>query len=153
MNALNSNHARLYRIWYNMVSRCHNTNDKQYCDYGNKGILVCKEWKDDFHNFAWWALMNGYTNELTIDRINNSNGYNPDNCRWATHKQQANNRTNIILITRDGETKTLYQWSEITGINRNTLRQRIFRYKWPLNLAMTKKPDHGFRYIKSHHYN
>ena len=145
MNIYKANKERLYQTWYNMVSRCHNKSDKQYCDYGAKNIRVCKEWKDSFQTFAWWSLMNGYTEYLTIDRINNSKGYHPSNCRWATPKQQANNRTNNILITWNGDTKTLMQWSEETGIHRATLRQRIFKLGWPLDIAMTKEPDPGYR--------
>lgn len=141
MNIIKPNKDRLYRIWHNMISRCHNPEDKQYCDYGARGILVCDEWKYDFYCFAWWAMMNGYANELTIDRINNSKGYNSNNCRWATPKQQANNRTNNILITWNGETKTLMQWSELTGVNRRTLNERIFVLKWPIDVAMTRKPS------------
>jgi len=139
MNLLKENGTRIYRIWHNMVSRCHNYKDKQYIDYGAKNIFVCDEWKNDFKAFAWWAMMNGYSNELTIDRINNLKGYNYLNCRWVTPKQQANNRTNNILISWHGETKTLMQWSELTGIHRLTLQQRIFKLKWPIDIAMTKK--------------
>lgn len=142
MNSFQNNRARLYRIWHNMISRCHNSKDKQYKDYGMKNINVCKEWKNDFHEFAAWSLLNGYTKELTIDRIDNYKGYNPENCRWASPKQQANNRTNNVLITWNGETKTLMQWSETTGIHRLTLQYRIFVFKWPIDIAMTRKPSH-----------
>lgn len=126
-----------------MISRCHNKDDKQFNDYGGNNILVCDEWKSDFKAFLQWAVLNGYSENLTIDRINNSKGYNPLNCRWVTPKQQANNRTNNILISWNGEIKTLMQWSEFTGIHRSTLQQRIFKLKWPLDIAMTKTPQNN----------
>lgn len=134
--------TRIYRIWHNMVGRCHNIKDKQYQDYGAKGIHVCEQWKNSFEDFMNWSLSSGYADNLTVDRICNTRGYHPANCRWATPKQQANNRTNNILITWRGKTKTLMQWSEATGIHRSTLRQRILVSEWPIDTAMTRKPSH-----------
>lgn len=130
---LEANHShkmsktRLYEIWQGMKGRCYNIHNARYASYGGKGITVCDEWKDDFSIFYKWAIDNGYSEELTIDRIDNCGGYSPANCRWATQKEQALNRDTNIKITIGNATKTLAEWCEIFGVEYKTVSARLKR--------------------------
>lgn len=119
--------TRLYQTYRNMINRCYREDAINYRLYGAVGIEVCDEWRGDngFDAFREWAYTNGYNNELTIDRIDNSKGYCPGNCRWATPKEQANNTSHNAYIEYDGRIQTLAQWSEEIGIRAGTLKARI----------------------------
>lgn len=119
-------HTRLYTTWSNMKQRCYNQNSERYKDYGGRGITVCEEWIHDFMSFYIWAIQNGYAENFTLDRKDNDKGYSPDNCRWATYKEQANNKRNNVLITYKGEIKTLSQWADELKMEYDTLYARIF---------------------------
>ena len=166
--------TRIYRTYHAMLNRCMDEQEQHYPDYGGRGIKVCKEWTGvyGFLNFYKWSMQNGYTEDLTIDRIDVNGDYEPDNCRWTTIQVQSTNKRNNVrydingemllikeisqkynipeptlrgrmakgmtmqealvyeyhgklTITYHGETKYLTEWSEITGINRGTLRDRL----------------------------
>ena len=131
-------YSRLYKVWKDMKGRCYRPTSCRYHTHGERGIKVCPEWMS-FEIFAKWALSNGYQENLTIDRINNDGNYEPTNCRWATPKEQANNRRTNHLISHNGETHTIKEWSEITGINYYTLLERINRLGWSVEKTLNKK--------------
>ena len=119
--------TRLFRIWQNMITRCTNKNCPEFNIYGGRGISVCNEWKNDFIAFKDWAINNGYSDNLSIDRINVNGNYEPSNCRWADKKTQARNTRVNHFYTYKGETKTIAEWAEIKGIEYKCLWSRIKR--------------------------
>lgn len=116
--------SRLYSIWLNMKNRCQNPNSKSFKYYGKRGIKVCEEW-NDFENFYKWAVNNGYEKSLTLDRIDVNGNYQPNNCRWADVKTQANNKRNSRYIEAYGEKHTVAEWAEKMQIKPTTLYSRL----------------------------
>ena len=103
--------SRLHIIWTNIIQRCHDKNSKSFIYYGGRGIGICPEWHD-FIVFRDWALVNGYKDDLTIDRINVNGNYEPLNCRWVGRDIQANNKRNNVFIIFREERRTVAQWAK-----------------------------------------
>jgi hypothetical protein len=131
--------TKIYAVWNSMISRCLNRNTRNYKNYGGRGITICKEWRNDFMNFYNWAISNGYKQGLTIDREDVNGNYEPNNCRWATPKQQANNTRRNHYIEYNGEVRTLSEWAERLDIPYNTLEFRLNRSNMTIEKAFTKK--------------
>lgn len=119
-------YSKIYYTWYNMISRCYKDVDGTSKYYKNKGIIVCEEWKI-YENFRDWSINNGFSDELSIDRIDYDGDYEPSNCRWVDIFVQANNKSTNHMITFNGETKTLMQWSRKFNLNYGLLSSRIYR--------------------------
>lgn len=118
-------HERLYGIWKCIISRCTNKNDVGWHNYGGRGICVCDKWRNDFSAFRDWAFENGYGEHLSIDRIDVNGNYCPENCRWATAKEQGNNTRFNHRLTLNGVSRTIAEWSEETGISVELIHWRI----------------------------
>lgn len=122
--------TRLYTIWQGMKSRCNNKHDARYHRYGGRGITICDEWAKDFSAFYDWAINNGYSDNLTIDRIDNDGNYEPINCQWSTAKDQCNNRETNINITIGNSTRTLQEWCDIFVLDYKKIYARYRREKF-----------------------
>lgn len=130
--------TRIFHIWVGIKQRCYNSNAHNFKNYGGRGITVCEEWRNSFEVFYEWAMSHGYSDDLSIDRIDVNGNYCPENCRWVTAIEQCNNRRSNHNITYNGETHTLTEWAIKTGINQRTLENRI-RSGWTIEKALTTK--------------
>lgn len=119
--------TRLYKIYYGIFQRCENPNNPAYPDYGGRGISVCEEWRHGFETFRRWAFENGYSENMSIDRIDVNGNYCPENCRWATQKEQCNNLRKNIMV----HGHTLKEECEVKGLKYNTVYMRIARGQSP----------------------
>lgn len=134
----NGSSTRIYRIWLAMKSRCYNPNNERFKRYGERGIIVCDEWKNDFIKFRDWAIQNGYDDNFAIDRINGNSNYEPNNCRFVTAKENNRNKDNVISSKKAIEIKILlkakkhnhYQISEITGCKLHIIRDISANRTW-----------------------
>lgn len=131
------NKGKIRNVYYNMLKRCHDPKNKGYKYYGARGITVCDEWRKDCCIFYKWARDNGYNETLQLDRIDNNKGYSPDNCRWVTPLENSYNKRNTRKVMYKGEVHTLLEWEAITGISKIVLADRIFKYKWTAEKALT----------------
>ena len=131
-------HPRLFRIYKNMVKRCYDSKHKSFCNYGLRGITVCGLWLNQPDVFCEWAIGNEYRNDLTLDRINGSMGYFPDNCRWITVTEQNRNaRTNVLcvdivkMIRKEDRTKmTVQEIANKYGLIRQTVSSVLNFHSW-----------------------
>lgn len=137
--------TRLYTIWKNMKQRCYNPKRNRYKWYGAKGIRVYDEWHD-FVPFMEWAMENGYTDELVLDRLDSDKDYEPDNCRWVTEEvnslRAVSERTGKPVkgnrdITYNGKTQTIKEWAEEYNIPYRNLYNRL-RFDWDMERALTQ---------------
>lgn len=138
--SISTNHNQgkhpLYSTYAQMIHRCTNPNSKNYHRYGGRGIKVCKEWLGNPEQF-FKDMGPKPTPKHSIDRINNDGDYSPDNCRWATNKEQSNNQSTNHLITFNGETKNIQQWSEAFNLNQNTFHSRIL-HGWSIDRILSE---------------
>ena len=114
-----------YIVWKGAKARCLNPEAPHYADYGGRGIAMCQRWSDSFENF--YADMGARPEGMTLERIDVNGNYEPDNCRWATRQEQANNRRDNNLLTVAGVTATVAEWSRKTGVGDSTIRERLRR--------------------------
>lgn len=123
-----------YMCWYMMIRRCHNPEHSNYCDYGEKGIEVCPEWFNSFEQFCK-DVGPRPSMEHTLDRIDGTKGYYPENVRWADRDTQANNKSNSVMLTLFGRTLSLSQWARLINIPPMVLIWRIRYLKWSVDRA------------------
>lgn len=126
-----------YNAWRAIKQRCHNPNSRYYKWYGERGIAICERWRDSFQNFLE-DMGERPSDKHTLDRIDTDKGYSPDNCRWATRKEQSNNLRKNIPITYQGRTQTISEWADELGFKYFNLYNRICRYGWTVERAFTE---------------
>jgi hypothetical protein len=130
----------LYRKFTGMKRRCYSVKDKHYVDYGGRGIKIYDEWLKDFQKFYDWSISNGYKPGLSIDRIDNNDGYYPWNCRYVDIKKQQNNKRNNKIIIFKGEAMCVNDWSRKTKIPSNVISSRL-RMGWSVKDALTRRVE------------
>lgn len=139
-NSQGRHKERIYHIYTTMLQRTGNKNKQGYNRYGGRGIRVCDEWENDFMSFYDWSMKNGYSDEKTIDRIDNDGDYNPENCRWVDGITQANNRRTNRRYTINGETKTVAEWAKVFNLDKYLVYGRL-RNGWDIQRSLTKPVD------------
>ena len=127
-----------YNSWCNMKRRCHSKSHPRYKEWGGKGVTVCEEWLHDFKKF-YEDMGPRPSKSHSIDRIDGTMGYSKENCRWATKKEQSENRpTWVHIIEFNGERKTITEWAKVVGIARKSLYGRL-ESGWSVEEALTTK--------------
>ena len=129
----------LYVIWRSMRERCLCKTYRDYPYYGGRGITICDEWSD-YAVFRAWAIANGFGKGMTLDRIDPNGNYEPDNCRWITKGEQQANTRRARMLTIDGKTKSIYEWSRISGVPANVINSRERSLGWPHKQAVFHPP-------------
>lgn len=137
-------HERLYGIWHGMKLRCYDVGNKDYANYGERGIGICAEWKDDYAAFRSWAYANGYADNLTIERKDYNADYCPENCTWITLAEQTRNKRNNVRVQYGGKTWILSELCEAKGLPYGTIHHRLKFYGWPIERAI-EEPIHPYK--------
>ena len=130
--------SRLYRIWASMKTRCYVPSHHSYMNYGGRGIKVCDEWRIMPDQFIEWAMNNGYTDEMTIERIDVDGDYGPDNCTWIPAREQQGNRRSCQYFTYNGMTKNLTDWCSDLGLQYKQIHNRIHKLGWSFERAISE---------------
>ena len=125
----------LFRVYASMVRRCHDKRNKSFAYYGGRGITVCERWRNDFVAFA--SDMGERPTGASLERVDNSKGYSPDNCRWASRREQMRNTRHNVNITFAGQTMCMKAWADAVGISLQTLATRLNRHGWSAERALT----------------
>jgi len=131
------NEGKIRYVYYDMLRRCYKPEDRGYYRYGARGITVCEEWRNDCCAFYRWARDNGYRKGLQLDRIDNDKGYSPENCRFVTPMENTMNRSCTRRVRYKGEEHTVKEWARITGLSYQVLADRLYRYGWSVEKALT----------------
>lgn len=127
----NLSKTKIYGRFKSMMGRCQNKNNKRYKDYGGRGIKVCNSWKENFINFYNWSLLNGFKENLTLDRIDVNGDYCPENCRWVDYEEQNRNKRNNIIVDK----MCLKDWCKLNNFNYSTV------YDYVRNHNLNKNPE------------
>lgn len=135
--------TRIYNIWRKMLLRCTDSSQQCWQNYGGRGISVCDEWAESPEQFLAWANANGYSDHLTIERIDNNGNYEPSNCRWATRLEQNRNRRSNFTVTVGDKTMCATEWAQESGVGRKAIANRIRAGIAP-DLAVSM-PGHSLR--------
>lgn len=139
----NKSDSRLYEIYHGIKKRCFNRNSVSYCYYGGRGISMCDDWLKSFQAFYDWAMENGYSDNLTIDRIDVNGNYEPSNCRWVDAIIQANNKRDNVFITVDGISMTIAEWSRRTGIDHRKISRKYKELRELLSVSVADLIEDG----------
>lgn len=125
----------IYQRWATMMDRCFNTKRNNFSEYGGRGITVCERWKSP-ENFIL-DMSASFSEKLQLDRIDTNGNYCPENCRWVSQIENLNNRRNTVMISYNGETKSIREWSELTGISKKNISTRYCEYGWSAERTLT----------------
>lgn len=137
MKYVNDTSHPLYAKWRHIKERCFNQNHKKFNIYGGRGIGMYSEWVESYDSFYIWAILNGWKQDLQIDRFPNKDGnYEPNNCRFVTNRENCRNKRNNILFTHNGETRCLKDWCEILELKYRTIHKRINFSGWTFEEAI-----------------
>lgn len=141
-HGLSNAYPKLYDVWKAMRQRCRNPGNKDFKNYGGRGISICAEW-DDFAKFHRWAVGSGYCEGVTIERVDVNGNYCPDNCTWIPNERQALNTRRIRTFEYKGEHLTARQLAEIAGVGVLTMKARLTHYGWDVERAVTEEAFKG----------
>lgn len=141
---------RLHRIYRGIIKRCYNKHDKSYRWYGDKGVKVYDEWLNNPLSFEQWAFDNGYDNTLTIDRIDESKDYCPENCRWVTMVENSKHKSTTNEIEVDGVTHTGNEWADILNLGKNTINTILRTYNKDVTVAFIKARQQDMTKLRPH---